>query len=295
MAHRQLATGKFRCVEKFGCVERLGVSKSLGVSKTALNGSTAQRPFWHPTPPLGAGRPVGVWRRVRTPCRQNMSSRGTMVVWSPGVPRRLPRYIYPSGPQVVPDCPSTARPPGVPRYPARLPHARAPPPGPTCPRWRPPTDPLWVCRKMAHRQLANFECVERPTVNWRVWACRKRPRCPFRALPAPRLRVRCARAPKTRAVDWRVPPPTSPPAPRPGGPRRRPVGPAGWHPPPRRLPRLEGRPPRTETAGTRGRGPQHASTAGPPAWPVAPRLVSLRPTRPLRLARRRNRPSSRAP
>ena len=126
-------------------------------------------------------------------------------------------------------------------------------------------------------------------MNWRVWVCRKPPPAPPRPAlglglggPAPR----CPPPGQFRAVCKSPPPPTPchplsptraahlptgnwpvPPGPR--GPRRRPAGLAG---------RLPTAPPAAAARGSsaahrdrrhKGRGPQHASTVGPPAWPVA--------------------------
>jgi hypothetical protein len=136
---------------------------------------------------------------------------------------------------------------------------------------RPPTGQFWAVSQPPRRRLASPVAHAMPP-----------------PLPRPRRRPPPTRAAHLHTGNW-----PAPPGPR--GPRRRPAGLAG---------RLPTAPPAAAARGPsaahrdrrhRGRGPQHASTVGPPAWPVASRLVSLLPTRPLRLARRRNRPSSRAP
>jgi hypothetical protein len=243
-------------------------------------------------------------------------------VWSRGVPPHLPGYI--SGPPVDPDCRATARAPGAPRWPAPSAHPR-PPQGPSVrvggaaagggPRPAPPPTGHFGCVEKCPRELASLGVSKtapglglgvpappRPPTgqlcpNWSVLGCvpvppRRLASPVAHAMPPPLPRPR-RRPPPTRAAHLHTGNWPAPPGPR--GPRRRPAGLAG---------RLPTAPPAAAARGPsaahrdrrhRGRGPQHASTVGPPAWPVASRLVSLLPTRPLRLARRRNRPSSRAP
>ncbi|KAJ5430846.1 uncharacterized protein N7458_001040 [Penicillium daleae] len=124
--------------------------------------------------------------------------------------------------------------------------------------------------------------------------------------PAPTGQFGCVEnfepRPQGSTVDWRVclvapswlgscrrPSPST-------GERRRPSVWAGWPapttPPP---PRLRGPQPRAEATGTSEGGRQDAPAVGPSAWPGASRLVIPLPARPLRLARRRSQPPSRAP
>jgi hypothetical protein len=101
-----------------------------------------------------------------------------------------------------------------------------------------------VGRAGALNQLASFGCVEKfggvekwPTVNWRVWVCRKRPPAPPRpgpglglGLPAPVLAPTgqfsgVSQVPRRRLASLaahNIPPPLPPPTPPPGPRPRRP-------------------------------------------------------------------------
>ena len=215
---------------------------------------------------MGVQGPVGVHRG------RYISSVGTMVVRTLGVPPHLPGYI--SGPRIVPHYISTSTATGA----------------PGCLSWvarhQPPHGPR--------------EGVGRagPPANWSDLGVSKNLSV---SKTAPGLKI-CRRlaSPAARAMPSLLPPVRAPHPPTgnwpasPRGPRRRPSGLAGRHPPP---PAAAARGPPAARPERRheGRGHQGAPAVGPPAWPVASRLVSFLPTRPLRLARRRGRPSSRAP
>jgi hypothetical protein len=308
-AHRELVS--FGCVEKFGCGEKFGCVENRP--------PRPRRPYLlapAPAPARRGGPSRTSGGRVRTPRRQNISLVWTMVVWRGVPPPQVPGYI--SGPEVDPHCRATARAPGAPRCPARpaspwLPHGRhrggAPGGG-----WAAPAPPTnWRALGVS-----------------KLWVCRKRPPAPSRpgpglglGLPAPVLAPTgqfsgVSLVPRRRLASLAahdIPPPLLSPRPRlrpaPARAAHLPTGnwpaPRGPSPPPRRAGwPAPTAPPATAARGSpaahrdrdrrhEGRGPQHAPTVGPPAWPVASRLVSLLPTRPLHLARRRNWPSSRVP
>jgi hypothetical protein len=229
---------------------------------------TSARPGGPPTAP--PARPVGVWGPVRTPRGRYISSVGSVVVRTRGVPPHLPGYIYPS----PWSSPATCRPRRrsmAPSAPARL-LVNGRGPGGGSPVSEPaPTGQFRVCRKTtvcrkpppyahAPQRPRTPGPAQGPAVDWRVrpclvaaWRLGCRPLC--RQLHRSRL---ASAAAHVTPVPLRLPSPA-------------PASPAP--------------PPRAEDAGTSGGGRQHAPAVGPSAWPGASRLIIPLPTRPLRLAR----------